>query len=100
RAPPQVALLPYTTLFRSRTKAAVKREMGSGELSTISGKRYSPEEVSAFIIKEIKELVDEVVGEGEKEAVITVPAYFTDGQRQAVDRKSTRLNSSHVSISY
>src|SRR5690625_573630 len=69
-----------------RTKAAVKREMGSGELSTISGKRYSPEEVSAFIIKEIKELVDEVVGEGEKEAVITVPAYFTDGQRQAVKK--------------
>ena len=69
-----------------RTKSAIKREMGSNELSTISGKSYSPEELSAFILTEIKGLVDEVLGEGEKEAVITVPAYFTDGQRQATKK--------------
>lgn len=69
-----------------RTKAAVKREMGNDELMTISGKSYSPAEVSAFILREMKVLVDEILGEGEKEAVITVPAYFTDGQRQATKK--------------
>lgn len=69
-----------------RTKAAVKREMGSDERITISGKNYAPEEVSAFIIQEIKQLVDQHLGEGEKEAVITVPAYFTDKQRKATKR--------------
>src|SRR5690625_6529286 len=60
--------------------------MGSIELRNNTGKRYSPEEVSAFIKKEMKGLVDQVMVEGEKEAVITVPAYFTDGQRQAVKK--------------
>jgi len=69
-----------------RTKASVKREMGSSELSEIAGKVYSPEEVSALILGEMKDLVDETFGEGEKEAVITVPAYFTDQQRQATKK--------------
>lgn len=69
-----------------RTKAAIKREMGSEEFIHIAGKSYSPEEVSAFILKELKRLVDKQLGEGEKEAVITVPAYFTDKQRKATKR--------------
>lgn len=69
-----------------RTKAAVKREMGSLDPISLAGKEYSPEQVSAFILKEIKVSVDEALGAGEKEAVITVPAYFTDEQRQATKR--------------
>lgn len=69
-----------------RTKAAVKREMGQTTKVTISGKAYAPEEVSAFILKSLKEQVDETLGEGEKEAIITVPAYFTDEQRQATKK--------------
>lgn len=68
------------------TKAAVKREMGRDEPILLSKKAYSPVEVSAFILKKLKESVDAVLGEGEKEAVITVPAYFTDDQRQATKR--------------
>lgn len=69
-----------------RTKAAVKREMGSNKPISLSGKTYTPQEVSAFILKHIKDSVDETLGAGEKEAVITVPAYFTDEQRQATKR--------------
>lgn len=69
-----------------RTKAAIKREIGSDEWIPIAGENYSPEAVSAFILEKLKGLVDDALGEGEKEAVITVPAYFTDGQRQATKR--------------
>lgn len=69
-----------------RTKAAVKREMGSGKSIPLSGKTYTPEEVSGFVLKHIKDAVDTKLGAGEKEAVITVPAYFTDEQRQATKR--------------
>jgi molecular chaperone DnaK len=66
-----------------RTKAAVKREMGEATEIPLGDQSYTPEEVSAFILKEIKKAVDHHLGEGEKEAVITVPAYFTNKQRQA-----------------
>jgi molecular chaperone DnaK len=66
-----------------RPKAAVNRELGEEVEILLGGKSYSPEEVSAFILKEIKKAVDQHLGEGEKEAVITVPAYFTNQQRQA-----------------
>ncbi|WP_019413482.1 Hsp70 family protein [Paenisporosarcina sp. TG20] len=69
-----------------RTKAAVKREMGAKETMMLAGKSYSPEEVSAMILKQMKNFVDKQLGEGEKEAVITVPAYFTNEQRQATKR--------------
>ena len=67
----------------NRTVAAVKRKMGSTERINVSGKELLPHEVSALILKELKKSVDELFGEGEKEAVITVPSYFTDAQRQA-----------------
>ncbi len=69
-----------------RTKAAVKREMGSETAIHLAGKAYFPEEISAFILKEMKEAADSALGEGEKEAIITVPAYFTDEQRKATKR--------------
>ncbi len=67
----------------SRTIAAVKRKMGSAEPVVIAGKKLLPQEISALILKELKSYVDNLFGEGEKEAVITVPAYFTDEQRRA-----------------
>ncbi|MEC1723062.1 Hsp70 family protein [Schinkia azotoformans] len=66
-----------------RSIAAVKRQMGSDTPISIAGQALLPQEVSALIIKELKRNVDALYGEGEKEAVITVPAYFTDEQRRA-----------------
>ncbi|SHE67502.1 Hsp70 family protein [Desulforamulus putei] len=66
-----------------RTVAAVKRKMGSQEPIPIGGQALLPQEISALILKELKSYVDARFGEGEKEAVITVPAYFTDEQRRA-----------------
>jgi molecular chaperone DnaK len=66
-----------------RTVAAVKRKMGSTERIPIAGQALLPQEISALILKELKKYVDDQLGEGEKEAVITVPAYFTDEQRRA-----------------
>ena len=66
-----------------RTIAAIKRKMGSSERISLAGLSLLPQEVSALILKELKKLVDDHFGEGEKEAVITVPAYFTDEQRRA-----------------
>ena len=67
----------------NRTVAAVKRKMGSPDAIHISGRELMPQEVSALILKELKKSVDNLYGEGEKEAVITVPSYFTDAQRRA-----------------
>lgn len=66
-----------------RTIAAVKRKMGSSERIPLAEKNLLPQEVSALILKELKSYIDNKLGEGEKEAVITVPAYFTDEQRRA-----------------
>ncbi|NMA04349.1 MAG: Hsp70 family protein, partial [Clostridiales bacterium] len=66
-----------------RTIAAVKRKMGSNNPIYVSGRDLLPQEVSALILKELKKSADDLFGEGEKEAVITVPAYFTDAQRRA-----------------
>jgi molecular chaperone DnaK len=65
------------------TIAAIKRRMGSGEPIHLADQSLLPHEISALILKEIKSYVDEHYGEGDKEAVITVPAYFTDEQRRA-----------------
>lgn len=67
----------------NRTIAAIKRKMGSNEPISIADKELLPHEVSALILKKLKKCVDDLYGEGEKEAVITVPAYFTDVQRRA-----------------
>ncbi|MGF3555344.1 MAG: Hsp70 family protein, partial [Thermoplasmatota archaeon] len=61
----------------------VKRKMGTGEKITVRGKTYSPEQISAFILQKIKKDAEDFLGEKITEAVITVPAYFNDDQRQA-----------------
>ncbi len=66
-----------------RTVGAVKRQMGSDQPIPIAGQALLPQEISALILKELKSYVDTLYGKGEKEAVITVPAYFTDEQRRA-----------------
>lgn len=70
----------------NRTLAAVKRKMGSSELIRIADRDLLAHEISALILKELKKSVDDLFGEGEKEAVITVPSYFTDAQRQATKK--------------
>jgi molecular chaperone DnaK len=61
----------------------IKRKMGRGEKVKIHGKNYSPEQISAFILQKIKKDAEDFLGEKISDAVITVPAYFNDDQRQA-----------------
>jgi len=61
----------------------IKRKMGTGEKTKIRGKSYSPEQISAFILQKIKKDAEDFLGEKITDAVITVPAYFNDDQRQA-----------------
>ncbi len=66
-----------------RTIASIKRDMGSARRINIDGKDYSPEEISAFTLMKLKADAEAFLGEPVTEAVITVPAYFSDSQRQA-----------------
>lgn len=66
-----------------RTISSIKREMGSAHRVKIDGKSYSPQEISAFILMKLKKDAESYLGETVTEAVITVPAYFNDAQRQA-----------------
>ena len=66
-----------------RTIASIKREMGSGHRVNIDGKSYTPQEISAMILQKLKSDAEAYLGQPVTEAVITVPAYFTDAQRQA-----------------
>ena len=66
-----------------RTISSIKREMGSDYKVTIDGKRYTPQEISAMILQKLKADAEAYLGGPVTEAVITVPAYFTDSQRQA-----------------
>ncbi len=66
-----------------RTIASIKREMGTAHKVSIDGKDYTPQEISAIILQKLKTDAENYLGTTVTEAVITVPAYFTDAQRQA-----------------
>ena len=66
-----------------RTVRSIKRQMGKGETVVMAGKTYTPQEISAFILREIKQAAEAALGQPVTRAVITVPAYFNEVQRQA-----------------
>ena len=66
-----------------RTVSSIKREMGTAYKVNIDGKSYTPQEISAMILQKLKADAEAYLGETVSQAVITVPAYFTDAQRQA-----------------
>ena len=66
-----------------KTMASIKRDMGTDRGRTIEGKKYSPQQISAMILQKLKADAENYLGEKVTEAVITVPAYFNDAQRQA-----------------
>lgn len=71
------------------TIMAAKRKMGSDHIFAIQGKEYKPQQISAFILQKIKKDAEAFVGESIQKAVITVPAYFDDNQRQATKDAGT-----------
>ena len=70
-------------LAPERTVLSIKRRMGSGERVSMGPEEYTPQEISAFILKALKARAARTLGHDVRKAVITVPAYFTDAQRQA-----------------
>ena len=81
----QAALNQYV-LAPERTVRSIKRKMGMAEQITLGDRSYAPEEISAFILRYLKQMAEEVLEDGVERAVITVPAYFNDAQRQATKR--------------
>ena len=79
----QASVNPEGTVF------AAKRKMGTDHKYNIYGKTYSPEQISAFILQKIKKDTESYLGQPVKKAVITVPAYFNDNQRQATKDAGT-----------
>lgn len=72
-----------------RTISSIKRDMGTARKINIDGKSYTPEQISAMILQQLKADAESYLGEEVTEAVITVPAYFTDAQRQATKDAGT-----------
>lgn len=70
-------------LNHDRTISSIKRDMGTDRKVTIDGKTYTPQDISAMILQKMKSEAEQYLGETVTEAVITVPAYFSDAQRQA-----------------
>ncbi len=69
-----------------KTVLSIKRHMGTDYRVSINGRNYSPQEISSFILRKIKSDAESYLGEEVTKAVITVPAYFNDGQRQATQK--------------
>jgi molecular chaperone DnaK len=65
------------------TVRSIKRKMGSPEKLSLGGRLFTPQQISAFILRELKQIAEENLGQPVNKAVITVPAYFTNAQRQA-----------------
>src|SRR5258708_32089373 len=65
------------------TVRSIKRKMGAPERVTLAGREYTPPEISAFILKKLKGMAEQDLGQPVERAVITVPAYFSDAARQA-----------------
>ncbi len=70
-------------VYPERTVKSIKRLMGSGEKVTMADREYAPQEISAIILRTLKEIAEEQLGRKISRAVVTVPAYFSDIQRQA-----------------
>ena len=70
----------------ARTVLSIKREMGTDYRVKIDGKAYTPQEISAMILQKLRRDAEDFLGEPVSQAVITVPAYFTDSQRQGALR--------------
>ena len=66
-----------------RTVFSIKRHMGTNHRENIEGKQYTPQEISAMILQKLKQDTEDFFGEEVNQAIVTVPAYFTDAQRQA-----------------
>jgi molecular chaperone DnaK len=72
-----------------RTIISIKRDMGTDRTVNIDGKKHTPQEISSMILQKLKRDAEDYLGEPVKQAVITVPAYFTDAQRQATKDAGT-----------
>ncbi len=80
------AALNQFVLAPERTVRSIKRKMGTDERVALGDREYAPEEISAFILSHLKTMAEEVLGDQVNRAVITVPAYFNDAQRNATKR--------------